>query len=259
MYHHPNSKELCNYLIDTSTELIRPIAEIAWNYWEPGDPNVDGRRSLASAFYVFGLQLACADGALSDLETSLLSDVLDAFYVDGDEKRPELPTRELTQIYRQLIRKNPNMFSSVQVPYPVLYLQIYDDKHFTDLAIKAKTMLFRFANAMFKADGKVTESESSVLNDLKEMLFHDPSGPYDDDLHLEDSPNSSSNGVNSNLLPSRDTRHTDESASDNRTASARTLDDLLSELDSLIGPCPRICARGVCLPRLTLWAFGLRT
>lgn len=65
MPHHPESRSLCRYLIETAIEFVSAIEEVLWTDWKPGDDHVDGMGELRLGFWILGLQLANADGSFS--------------------------------------------------------------------------------------------------------------------------------------------------------------------------------------------------
>ena len=73
---------------------------------------------------------------------------------------------------RRTVRNNFDIFRELRVPMPVVYLQIYDEINGTDYSTQAKSMFFRFANAVAKADGNVSRQEEVALSNYKELLVN---------------------------------------------------------------------------------------
>jgi SpoVK/Ycf46/Vps4 family AAA+-type ATPase len=95
----------------------------------------------------------------------------------------------------------------------VEYLQLYDKRNGTDFATQAKSMFFRFANAVVKADGNVCEDEQMLLSEYKDLLFN---YVLDEETDEENESNQSSSfkiGV----------------------TESKSLDELTGELNSLVG------------------------
>lgn len=209
--HHPESHVLCRYLIETAVEFIPAIEEVLWADWKPGDDPVDGMAELRMGFLLLGLQLAHADGSVSERESALIQDVEEIL---GREASSRLSAQGSNARHQETICKFPALFSTVRIPKTVLHLQVFDDANGTAHASKAKAMYFRFANALIKADGKVTAKEEQVLSELKSLLY----SPAGDRVVSFDSRQDDSNGRQ---------QHKDE--------KAHSLDDLLNELNGLIG------------------------
>src|SRR5258707_4909291 len=88
-------------------------------------------------------------------------------------------------------------------------LETFDREFRTDHASKARTMLFRFANSVAKADGTISLQEEKALAELKHVLFQ-PS-------------NTGGTGARENASASM------------LAETTQPLDALLGELNSLVG------------------------
>lgn len=117
---------------------------------------------------------------------------------------------------RRTVRDNFDIFRELRVPMPVVYLQIYDEINGTDYSTQAKSMFFRFANAVAKADGNVSRQEEVALSNYKELLFN---------YQLEEAQNQQDN-----LSFDDETSHPCR-----KLAEPKNLDDHLAELDLLVG------------------------
>jgi SpoVK/Ycf46/Vps4 family AAA+-type ATPase len=96
-----------------------------------------------------------------------------------------------------------------------VYLEIYDNENGTDFAEKAKTMYFRFANFIIKADGRVTDQEKILLSKFNDLLYSSRDyTPTDTD----------------NKITDLESYH-----SGNKDQQIQSLDDLMDELNALIG------------------------
>lgn len=102
------------------------------------------------------------------------------------------------------------MFSEIKVPAPIVYLDIYDNAYGTNFGQNARTMYFRFANAFVKADGKVTSQEIDGLEKLKKLFYPN------DNISNETT-------IDTSLLKN------------NEEDKSRSLDELLTELNGLVG------------------------
>ncbi|HEU4713666.1 MAG TPA: AAA family ATPase [Pyrinomonadaceae bacterium] len=211
---HPDSLPLLRYIKNTIYELIDPLEQVEWALWEEGDDTVDGWFSFRAHLSIIGVHFAAVDGAFTDDEAALLNDVNEFF--TPDEPAGELTAREYGDILRESMRRNPDIYMNLRVPTPVLYLSQYDNSNGTDYAEKARALFFRFANAITKADGRITPKEEAALAEFKSVIFEENAAPT--------------------VLTEPDSTRTDEvSARCLLTDEAKPLDLLISELNELIG------------------------
>lgn len=179
---HPDSLPLLRYLKNTIYELIDPLEQAEWALWQEGDDTVDGWLTFDASLISLGVYFAATDGALTDDEAAFLHDVSEFF--SRDEPQGYITARDYGNILRNSIRNNPDLYLKLRLPTPVFYLLDYDRAYGTDYAEKAKTMFFRFANAITKADGRISPAEENALAEFKSILFEqDPmnigSGDYE--------------------------------------------------------------------------------
>lgn len=103
-----------------------------------------------------------------------------------------------------------------RMPASVSYLEEYDSRHGTNFADKARNALFQFANLIIKSDGKVTKSEEAALLKFKETIYPPGSSALKE---IEDAT------VEVNREPVKEVE----------VAPLRSLEDLLEELNALVG------------------------
>src|SRR5262249_19824089 len=166
---HADSLPIIRYLKSTIDELINPIEQVLWANWKEGDDTVDGWLIIAGSLFVVGLQFALVDGDLSDDEAAFLGDVQE--FLQREEEISSLTRREYRDILLRPVRHNPQLFMNLRVPSTVTSLRIYDNEHGTDYAEAAKAMFFRYANAVTKADGRITKEEELALSKFKQILY----------------------------------------------------------------------------------------
>lgn len=207
---HPDSPAILRYIQNTIASLIEPIEKVAWANWKEGDDTPDAVALIKFEINWIGNHFASRDLEINEAEAAFLDDV-EIFF--GSPSYEQLSNSDLSEIAQDGFMRNPHLYDDLSVPLPVEYLQIYDNAYGTDYATQAKAMFFRFANAVIKADGRVSQDEQLALSNYKELLFN-----YQLD-NLSDSQDVSSN-------TSFDSTNDDE---------PQNLDDLISELDSLVG------------------------
>jgi stage V sporulation protein K len=103
-----------------------------------------------------------------------------------------------------------------RTPVITSYLEVYDRGHGTNYADKARHTLFQFANLIIKFDGGITTAEEAALAALKATLFPDGSTHI---LPLAPEDPASEVGEKLDVVPE----------------PARPLEDVLKELDALVG------------------------
>lgn len=198
---HPDSLAIMRYLKNTVHELME---------WIEGDH--PGPNYFTANFGRIGLYFASVDGDLSDDEAAFLWDI-QQFFV------PDLPIsqftkRQLRDLSRDSVRDNPE-FLNLYKPEIVTYLETYDPVQGTDYADKAKALFFRFANAVAKADGKVTKVEELALSKFKQTLYGSDSVTV--------------------AVGGEEASERFREVIESQTSEPKKLDELLGELNFLIG------------------------
>ncbi|HEY9282525.1 MAG TPA: AAA family ATPase, partial [Pyrinomonadaceae bacterium] len=105
-----------------------------------------------------------------------------------------------------------------RTPAVVSYLETYDARHGTAYADRARHSLFQFANLVIKSDGRITPVEEAALADFKQALYP-RGGPAPDGAGGEAKGAAAAVGA----------------AADEASKPPRPLEELLAELDSLVG------------------------
>lgn len=209
---HEYDPGLKDYLLNTISELSHPCKDTlikAENY------TLDPERLFFMELLNIALAISAAD-EISDSEAQLLRDIFSGTSFDMGFNTPVRAVRDhlrnmVWDDYKEILVK-PN-----KTPLSIESLLIYDGTHGTDYATKGKTMFFRFANAIAKADGTVSPDEIESLSRFRESL---DSAVVENYLVGQESENTISS-------PAVTTKYTDE--------APRSIEELLDELNSLIG------------------------
>jgi SpoVK/Ycf46/Vps4 family AAA+-type ATPase len=200
-----DSRKLGNEIRNMVAELIGPIETAQESSWEAeGDPPT-GLDTIYLDLNYLAAQFALADGELSENEAFLFRKI--------GEFLGKASASWQYNSYNALRASYPR-YKAMRVPFCVQYLDAYDAGYGTNYADKAKAMFFRFANAMAKADGEITEEEKFALLEFKKLLYPSLSG--------ETPVETSANTRRKNLGTVKEER-------------ARSLDALLDDLNSLVG------------------------
>ena len=209
MSFHSESSSIKRYIIDYYPQFITPIETVQWSNWEAEDDIPDGKHAVWIGFYTLSMSLSNVDNNFSTQEIDFFRDIKQIFDEDDDDV-DNLSSQQLLNIYKDSFEKNKHIFGEIKVPVAIVYLDIYDNAYGTNFGQNARTMYFRFANAFVKADGKVTSQEIDGLEKLKNLFY-----PTDD---ISNEPS-----IDTSLL-----KHNEEE-------KPRSLDELLTELNSLVG------------------------
>jgi hypothetical protein len=165
---NPDSPALIRSLEESVFDLSGPVETMLRATWPRDEEPPTGTELLVNDLAAVALHLGQADGVLAEEEATLVYDLRHRFIPDTP---PILTREECRSTYRRLLRDNPDLYVVDGLPYSVLLLDVYDEEFGTDYAGEARSTLFRFANSVVKADGKITKSEEAALAHLKEILF----------------------------------------------------------------------------------------
>lgn len=207
MSYHSESFSIRQYILANYQQFVEPIESVQWLNWEAGEDLPDGKHCIWIGFYALSMCFTGIDKKFSISEINFFRDIKQDFE-DSDDNN--VSSNKLLNIYLDSYNNNLHLFGEVKVPGAITFLDIYDSMHGSTLGQSARTMYFRFINAFVKADGVVTSEETEGLQKLKDLLYP-----------AIDFPNE-----NPTEVPIPKT---------NEHEKLRTLDELLLELNSLVG------------------------
>lgn len=207
MNFHSDTSSIKRYITNFYPQFIAPIETLLWSNWTTGKDIPDGKNTIWISFYTLSMALSNLDHDFSIQEVDFFRDIRQIFDEDGMD---DLSSEDLLNIYKKSFEENQHIFGEIKMPLAIAYLDIYDNAYGTDFGQHARTMYFRFANAFVKADGKVTSDEIMGLEKLKSLFY--PTNSVHCDTTTETILFQNSEEENS-----------------------RSLDELLSELNSLVG------------------------
>ena len=141
------------------------------------------------------------------------------------------PLRESTDLPPHILRRLD------RTPVSVSYLETYDSRHGTNFADRARGSLFQFANLVIKSDGTVTPAEAAALAEFKQTLY--PAGkqaPADSAAVTRDAGTTRGAGTTGDAgEKGRASAAATEVSQAEEQAPPRPLEELLAELDALVG------------------------
>ncbi len=204
MSYHPETPSIKRLIIDSYPKLVPAIEAVAWAAWKSGDSVPDGKEIIYIGFYTLSVALANVDEDFSIKEVDFFRDFMQEFG-SGSENAT---SQQYLELFKKQYKESRHLYD-LAVPHAILYLDIYDKSKGTNLGQIARTMYFRYANAFIKADGKVTDAEIKALDTLQKLFY----------------PNEKNPAENNNV----------SSPNNKEETKPRSLDELISELSSLIG------------------------
>lgn len=119
------------------------------------------------------------------------------------------------EMFLNLYNDNPESYRTLEMPGAIAFLKVYDRVYGTDHVDRAKALYFRYANAVVKADGRLERAEETALSEFQKILYE----------------------AESNQVTTAEETTSDASpvSVNTQKAASRSLDELLGELDALIG------------------------
>jgi hypothetical protein len=201
---HSDTLAIIREIKSAIDEFHDPISTI-WYDFGKGKPD-DQMEIFRAEFFNIGLYIASVDGDLSDDASAFIWEILLSLNLDARWGR---------DCIRFAIRDKPEYYQNIIKPSIVVLLENFDSGKGTNYADKAKAMYFRFANAVAKADGKVTKAEELALSKFKQVLY-----------------GAGSATVASGKEEAGQRLH---EVRESQMSEPKTLDELLAELNSLIG------------------------
>jgi hypothetical protein len=204
----PNNPRLIASLKKTFADLATPLDMSIRNVWRGADRPPDGKTVLANQLLSVARQFVDVRNCSIKEKQSYFETVCGWFDLECEENAFPLPAPPSF---------NPNISQRFdRMPVVVSYLEEYDRRYGFNCADRTRHALFQFANLVIKSDGTVSSAEAAALLQFKTALYPhggDPSGVED---------NASKSEVSTEASPIEDD-------------PSRPLEDLLKELDALVG------------------------
>ena len=212
MSFHTNSHEIINHLRDTIGDLADKI-DLVIHARQMSNPNVNGWKIMALSLFNIGMYFSAIDGDISDDEAGFLADVNQFMKISPVDTSHWTKSQHQTML-RSLYKDNPDSYRTPDMPQTMGFLEAYDQVRGTDYVESARAMYFRYANAIVKADGKLTQTEEDALFKFKNVLYG--AGSTQSDISGESAGTTAKIASSSEEVP-------------------QSLDELLNELNTLIG------------------------
>lgn len=216
-WRRPEIDEFVSYARTTVDRLLVPY--VTGKAMIPGMETVEVSPELCFSLSITSVAFRFVSGStLSESEVLLLHALRKAFSTDYSPAEDNLAPTLLRECYQTFVgsRSAGDPISGMVevIPTTIAPLEAYDRQRGTSFAEQARALFFRIANAVAKADGKVTALEETKLATLKDQIW---TSKLDTFLPIQ----AAAASVVSPILPT--------------PVAARPLGEILAELALLVG------------------------
>jgi hypothetical protein len=227
------NKRLAASVLKTVGELVAPLDEAVRAVWR-GAVAPDAREVLDNQLMLTAQRFINLRESAEEEKQGYYEDVCGLFHLPAAPNT--FPLRHSTDLPPHLLKRLDS------TPVSVSYLETYDSRHGTNFADRARGTLFQFANLVIKSDGKVTPAEAAALADFKRTLYPD-AGQTSAEEEGDATHDSSTRGAGTTHDAGAgrgDAGRAGDAAqeaapTEEELAPPRTLEELLAELDALVG------------------------
>src|SRR5437764_1305755 len=228
-----DNKRLAASVTRTVNDLVAPLGESIRMVWR-GAGQPDARSVLENQLMLTAQRFINLRDASDEEKQSYYEDVCKLFRL---APAPDtFPLRDSTDLPPHILKRLD------RTPVSVSYLETYDSRRGTNFADRARGALFQFANLVIKSDGTVTPAEAAALAEFKQTLY--PEGrraPADINAatHYTSTTRDESKTHDAGKTGDDKTRRanaaTESVSGEQELAPPRPLEELLAELDALVG------------------------
>jgi SpoVK/Ycf46/Vps4 family AAA+-type ATPase len=213
---YSDNQPLIATLIKTMSELAAPLEFSIKRVWRGIAAPPDAKLVLENQLISTAKQFIDLRRGTAEEKQKYFAEVCHYFRLSYTNDAFPLPDTQpfSTKIMQKLDR----------TPAIVSYLMEYDARHGTNQAARARTLLFQFANLVIKSDGTVTPAEEAALQKFKETLY--PLNPADAPEPEADKLRRKAAAVEQKTEPLEEEKE---------EQPPRTIEDLLAELNELVG------------------------
>jgi Holliday junction resolvasome RuvABC ATP-dependent DNA helicase subunit len=220
-------KRLAASVMRTINDLVAPLGESIGMVWR-GAGAPDARSVLDNQLMLTAQRFINLRDAPDGEKQGYYEDVCRLFRL---HTAPDtFPLRESTDLPPHVLKRLD------RTPVSVSYLETYDSRRGTNFADRARGALFQFANLVIKSDGTVTNDEAAALAEFKQTLY--PEGkraPADGDADGTRGAGTKRDAVGKGGANAATTQATEGARAAEEQAPPRPLEELLAELDALVG------------------------
>ncbi len=204
----PNNPRLIASLKKTFADLRTPLDMSIRNVWRGADRPPDGKMVLDNQLLSIARQFVNVRNCSIEEKQSYFETICGWFDLEFEENAFPLPASSFDPNISQRFDRTPVVIS---------YLEEYDRRYGFNYADRTRHALFQFANLVIKSDGTVTTAEAAALLQFKRTLY-----PHGGDPSSAEDEAPASDEIIKETAPVEDD-------------PPRPLEDLLKELDALVG------------------------
>lgn len=216
------NRRLAAAVLRTFGELVAPLGESIRMVWR-GAGAPDARSVLDNQLMLMAQRFVNLRDASEEDKQRYYEEVCKLFRLSPTPDT--FPLRDSTDLPPHILKRLD------RTPVSVSYLETYDSRRGTNFADRARRALFQFANLVIKSDGTVTHIERAALSELKGMLY--PGGVPSKETGPKQKPRREDDGAK----PQDSNAETadGEDALEEELPPPRPLEELMAELDALVG------------------------
>ncbi|HVF42626.1 MAG TPA: AAA family ATPase [Pyrinomonadaceae bacterium] len=217
------NRRLAAGVLKTFGELVAPLGESIRMVWR-GAGAPDARSVLDNQLMLTAQHFINLRDASEEEKQRYYEEVYKLFRL---LPAPDtFPLRDSTDLPPHILKRLD------RTPVSVSYLETYDSRHGTNFADRARRALFQFANLVIKSDGTVTTVERAALSEFKGTLYPGgvptkDSGPAPKARREDGGPKPKDSNA--------DSAEAGEEALEEELPPPRPLEELMAELDALVG------------------------
>src|SRR5205085_2458055 len=223
-----DNRRLAAGVTRTVNELVAPLGESIRMVWR-GAGQPDARSVLDNQLLLTAQRFINLRESSDEEKQSYYEELCRLFRLDPAPDT--FPLRDSTDLPPHILKRLD------RTPVSVSYLETYDSRRGTNFADRARGALFQFANLVIKSDGTVTPTEADALAEFKQTLY--PEGkraPADIYAAARDVSTTGDAGTTGDGERGRaNTSATESVSGEQELAPPRPLEELLAELDALVG------------------------
>ena len=204
----PNNPRLIASLKKAFADLRVPLDMSIRNVWRGADRPPDGKMVLDNQLLSVAKRFIDVRNCSIDEKQSYFETICGWFDLESEENAFPLPTPSFDPNISQRFDRTPVVIS---------YLEEYDRRYGFNYADRTRHALFQFANLVIKSDGTVSTAEAAALLQFKKTIY-----PHGENSSSAEDQITSSEEISKVTSPVEDD-------------PPRPLEDLLKELDALVG------------------------